>query len=167
MQLLRRYANPHCPRNNNTAVYLLVFPPPPAIINSEFIRPDEPRLPKLDADMDGNPPAFPWPAHLLFWWLAPVPCSGAPPAEDCDGGASSFLRICSSSRACMSICNRSNNYYRFGLPACIFNFLNPNNVFDYYCVTVRKSRRYDYNINTDLPLFQLLAQFDLLAYGLH
>lgn len=47
-------------------VYLLVFPPPPAIINSEFIRPDEPRLPKLDADMDGNPPAFPWPAHLLF-----------------------------------------------------------------------------------------------------
>lgn len=80
--------------------HLFAFPPPPAIINNEFISPDDPRLPKLEADIDGNPPV---PEH--FCWFPP-PNSGAPPAEDCAGGASNFLRICSSSRACMSIWNR-------------------------------------------------------------
>lgn len=82
--------------------YRLAFaPPPPAIINNEFISPDDPRLPKLEDDIEGNAPVA---EHLLF--PPPSPQSGVPPAAvDCDGaGASSFLRICSSNRACMSIC---------------------------------------------------------------
>lgn len=97
---------------NTTICHLFVLPPPPAIISNEFIRPDDPRLPRLEALMDGNPPPpFVVPPEHFCWLppFPPLPYSGVPVAEECGGGASSFLRICSSKRACMSIYNGFDN----------------------------------------------------------
>lgn len=93
----------YAPRRNvpSSMIYHLFPPPPPAIIRSEFIKLDDPRLPKLDAVIDGNPPPVVEAPPPHFCWL---PYSAVPEAEDCGWGARSFLRICSSSRHCMSIC---------------------------------------------------------------